>query len=280
VRIGAHVPTRGGLLSAIRNARECGADAIQVFISNPRAWAPPRISAKEASTFGSAWSDSGLGPLYVHSTYVVNLASPMPEFHTPSIAVVPRSGSVASRIGASGYVEHAGYGGPGEQMEAFERASEALRATTSSGGCAILVELTAGTAGSVAATFPEAARLFEAVGHAGLGLCADTCHLFAAGYALDEPDGVAGCFEELRSTGLAERLTLIHANDAKYERGSHRDRHEHIGQGRIGVEGFYEILRRPEVRDLSFVIETPGTLSDHARNIATLRRLAADRPTG
>jgi deoxyribonuclease IV len=276
VRIGAHVPTRGGLLSAISAARECGADAIQVFISNPRAWAAPRISAKEADAFREAWAQSDLGPMFVHAPYVVNLASPIPEFLERSIDVVRRSVAAASSVGANGYVVHAGSGGPGEPAEAFRRAVSALRAVPPRGDCDVVVELTAGTAGSVAATFPEAARLFDAVGDQRLKLCADTCHLFAAGYALDEPDGVAACFEELRRSGLDHRLVLIHANDAKYGRGSRRDRHEHIGQGGIGVEGFFEILHRPEVQDLALVVETPGRLEDHARDIATLRRLAAD----
>jgi len=276
VRIGAHVPTRGGLLSAIRAARECGADAIQVFLSNPRAWAPPRISRKEADAFRQAWAESGLGPMFVHAPYVVNLASPVPEFLERSIDVIRQAVAAASSVGANGYVVHAGSGGPGEPAESFRRTVSALRAVPAQGGCDVVVELTAGTAGSVAATFPEAAHLFEAVGDPRLKLCADTCHLFAAGYALDEPEGVAACFEELRASGLGDRLVLIHANDAKYERGARRDRHEHIGQGGIGVEGFFEILHRPEVQELALVVETPGRLEDHARNIATLRRLAAD----
>jgi len=276
VRIGAHVPTRGGLLSAIRAARECGADAIQVFLSNPRAWAPPRISRKEADAFRQAWGESGLGPMFVHAPYVVNLASPVPEFLERSIDVIRQAVAAASSVGANGYVVHAGSGGPGEPAESFRRTVSALRAVPAQGGCDVVVELTAGTAGSVAATFPEAAHLFEAVGDPRLKLCADTCHLFAAGYALDEPEGVAACFEELRASGLGDRLVLIHANDAKYERGARRDRHEHIGQGGIGVEGFFEILHRPEVQELALVVETPGRLEDHARNIATLRRLAAD----
>ena len=276
MRIGAHVPTRGGLLSAIRAARECGADAIQVFLSNPRAWAPPRISRKEADAFRQAWGESGLGPMFVHAPYVVNLASPVPEFLERSIDVIRQAVAAASSVGANGYVVHAGSGGPGEPAESFRRTVSALRAVPAQGGCDVVVELTAGTAGSVAATFPEAAHLFEAVGDPRLKLCADTCHLFAAGYALDEPDGVAACFEELHASGLGDRLVLIHANDAKYERGARRDRHEHIGQGGIGVEGVFEILHRPEVQDLALVVETPGRLEDHARNIATLRRLAAD----
>jgi deoxyribonuclease-4 len=214
--------------------------------------------------------------MFVHAPYVVNLASPVPEFLDRSIDVVRRSVAAASSVGANGYVVHAGSGGPGEPAEAFHRAVSALRAVPPQGDCDVVVELTAGTAGSVAATFPEAARLFDAVDDHRLKLCADTCHLFAAGYALDEPEGVAACFEELRTSGLDDRLVLIHANDAKYGRGSRRDRHEHIGQGGIGVEGFFEILHRPEVQHLALVVETPGRLEDHARDIATLRRLAAD----
>ncbi len=276
MRIGAHVPTRGGLLSAIGNANACGADAIQVFLSNPRAWAPPRISRKDADAFAEAWAGSGLGPLFVHAPYVVNVASPDDEFHRRSIEVVRHALGAAAGVGATGYVVHAGSGGSYEHARTLERAADALRAILADADCDVVVELTAGTAGSVAATFPQAARLFDAVGHPRLRLCADTCHLFAAGYALDEPEGVAACFVELRESGLTDRLVLIHANDARFERASHRDRHEHIGQGRIGVEGFFEVLHRPEVRDLSIVVETPGSLEDHARNIATLRRLAAD----
>ena len=276
MRIGAHVPARGSLLSAITAARECGAEAVQVFVSNPRAWAPPRITNAEAEQFRAAWLESGLGPLFAHAPYVVNIASPNPEFVQRSIDLARRSVAAASAVGAVGFVVHAGSGGPAEPEEALGRAAAALRAVAPEGDCAVVVELTAGTVGSVASTFPEAARLFEAVEDPRLRLCADTCHLFAAGYGLDRPDGIADCFEELRATGLAERLVLIHANDAKHEGGSHRDRHEHIGEGRIGVEGFFGFLHRPEVRDLSVVVETPGDLADHSRNIATLRRLAAD----
>src|SRR4030095_7176448 len=184
------------------------AHAVLVFVPNPRAGAAPRISAKESDAFGEAWTQSGLGPMFVHAPYVVNLASPVPEFLDRSIDVVRRSVAAASSVGANGYVVHAGSGGPGEPAEAFHRAVSALRAGPPQGACAVGVELPAGTAGSVAATFPEAARLFDAVDDHRLKLCADTCHLFAAGYALDEPEGVAACFEELRTSGLDDRLVL------------------------------------------------------------------------
>ncbi len=274
MRIGAHVPTRGGLLSAIDAARECGAEAVQVFLSNPRSWAAPRVSEREAEEFRAAWRQSGLGPLFAHAPYLVNIASPNPEFLRKSVDLARRSAAAASAVGAAGFVVHAGSGGPDEPAAALERAVATLQAVAPEGDAAVVVELTAGTAGSVAATFPEAARLFDAVGDERLRLCVDTCHLFATGYGLDEPAGVDECFQELRATGLAERLALVHANDAKFGRGSHRDRHQHIGEGRIGREGFAAILARPEVRDLAIVVETPGDLADHARNIAALRSLA------
>lgn len=275
MRIGAHVPTRGGLLTAIEAAKDCGAEAVQVFISNPRGWAAPRITHQQADEFREAWRGSGLGPLFVHAPYLVNIASPNPGFLTRSVDLARASVATCSAIGADGFVVHAGSGGDAEPREAFEHAAATLRAAAGEGDTRVVVELTAGTAGSVAATFPEAALLFEAVGDPRLALCADTCHLFAAGYELDGEAGVAACFDEMRATGLAERLLMVHANDAKGERGSHRDRHEHVGEGNIGVEGFMAILRRPEVQDVALVVETPGDLTDHARNIATLRRLAS-----
>jgi deoxyribonuclease IV len=145
----------------------------------------------------------------------------------------------------------------------------------------VLIELMAGTAGAVASTFDEARRLFDAcIAEAGgsrgdrLGLCLDTCHLFAAGYALDTPDGVRESFDELRRVRLASRLRLVHANDSRYPRGAHRDAHTHIGRGHIGERGFEAILAQPSVRRAAVVCETPGTLQDTAANVAMLGRLA------
>lgn len=274
MRIGAHVPTRGGVIAAVRAATECGAEAVQIFASNPRAWAPPRIARAEAALFRETFASAGLGPLFVHAPYLVNVASPNPEFLRKSIELARLTLAVCDQIGAAGLVVHAGSGGPGEPREALQRAAASLRTLAAEGGAAVVVELTAGTGGSVAATIPDALRLFEAVDHPRLALCLDTCHLFAAGYPLDRRDGVAACFDELRASGLGHRLVLVHANDARHALGSHLDRHEHVGEGYIGVEGFFEILRRPEIADVALVVETPGSLQDHARNIATLRRLA------
>src|SRR5205807_2763671 len=139
-----------------------------------------------------------------------------------------------------------------------ERATGCLRSVADASDALLIVELMAGTMGSVATTIPEAARLFEAVDHERLRLCLDTCHLFAGGYELDTPEGVRRCFAELRKHGLTRRLVLVHANEAKLPRGSRRDRHENVAKGFIGREGFRAILADPAVRRCAVVCETPG----------------------
>lgn len=273
MRFGAHLRTPGGLRTAIDEARAIGAEAVQLFLSNPRSWAGPTIENSER--FGTEWRAAGIGPLFVHAPYLVNIASPNPEFLAKTTELVARSVAACEVAGAAGFVVHAGAGGPGEPSNGRARAVATLRSALAlAEGSHLLVELMAGTAGAVASTFTEARALFEAVGDERLKLCIDTCHLFAAGYGLDGAEGVAACFEDLHANGLADRLTLVHVNDAKGVRGSHRDRHERIGEGHIGVEGFFEVLRRPEVRELDLVLETPADREQRIRELGTLRRLA------
>ncbi|MFN2545010.1 MAG: deoxyribonuclease IV [Actinomycetota bacterium] len=272
---GAHVRTKGGILSVFDLAKEEDADAVQLFASNPRQWRGPSVSDERATEFRSRWKEAGLGPLYFHAPYLVNIASPNPEFHGKSVELAKASMVAAEVLGAEGLVVHAGAGGPGEPEHALERAAGCLRAVADASDAFLIVELMAGTMGSVATTIPEAARLFEAVDHPRLRLCLDTCHLFAGGYALDTVDGVRRCFDEVRSLGLEERLVLMHANDAKFPRDSRRDRHENVGKGFIGREGFAAILADPAVQRCSVVVETPGTHETHREDVATLRELAA-----
>ena len=274
MRIGAHLRTPGGLRTAVDTARAVGAEAAQLFISNPRAWSGPRLET--AAKFGAEWRAGGIGPLFVHAPYLVNIASPNPEFLQKSLALCVQSVRACGVLGSPGFVVHAGAGGPGEPAQAVERATAVLRAILAETPeeTRPLVELMAATSGAVASTVEEAARLFGAVGDERLGLVLDTCHLFAAGYALDEPEGVDALFDELRASGLSGRLALVHLNDAKHERGSRRDRHEVVGHGSIGLAGFAALLRRPEVRDLSLVVETPASGEARRAELERIRSLA------
>jgi deoxyribonuclease-4 len=276
MRLGAHVPTRGRIASAIDAALQCGAEAIQIFVSNPRAWAPPTLADDAAREFAERRLAARIGPVYAHTTYLVNIASPGEDFWRRSVDLARREMEVAALLGADGLVVHAGAGGPGERAAALERAVRAVDAIAGEAeGPELVLELTAGGAGTVASTIPQAAELIWAVGgNTRVSLCLDTCHLFAAGYALASPRGVKGAFTEISEHRLADRLRVVHANDAKFPRGSRLDRHEHIGRGFIGDRGFRAILAEPAVRRCAVIVETPGKIDDHKRNVARLRQLA------
>jgi deoxyribonuclease-4 len=266
-------------MGAIASARACGAEAGQIWGSNPRAWAHPRSDPELARRFGDAWRAEGLGTLVLHAPYMVNIASPNVDFRHRSVQLAQATVELADEIGADGIVVHAGAGGvTTPREEALVAAAASILAVAERADQAnVFVELTAGGAGSVASTFPEARQLFDAAGgHERLALCADTCHLFAAGYRLDTAEGAGNAFDEVRRLGMARRLRLIHANDSKYPGGQRRDSHTHIGQGYIGEAGFRAILAHPLVRRCTVLCETPGRLEDHAWNIATLRRLAVE----
>ena len=271
------MPTRGSLFGAIDSARACGAEAAQIWGSNPRAWAPPSVGAEVAREFGRRWRAEGLGTLVLHAPYMVNVASPNADFRRRSVDLAEATVALAETIGATGVVVHAGAAGATtERGTALTWAATSLLSIAGAAiRTSIFVELTAGTAGSVASTFREYRELLDACdGHRRLALCADTCHLFAAGYDLHTEAAVGSCFDEIRRLGLSRRLRLIHANDSKFALGARRDSHTHIGEGHIGKAGFRAILHHPMVRTCTVLVETPGRLEDHARNIATLRRLA------
>ena len=276
MNFGLHVPTRGRPAYAVEYAEATQADTFQIFVGNPRAWAPPPTRPELADEFRERRGRSPIGPVFVHSSYLVNIASPNPEFLARSIELAGSELRAAADLGADGLVVHAGAGGRGERTEAVQRAAASAQAIAGAeDGPPVLLELTAGGAGTVASTIPQAAELLDAAdGHPRLGLCLDTCHLFAAGYGLDDPEGVTGLRAELRSHGLANRVRLIHANDARDARGSRRDRHADPGRGRIGETGLARLLGHPSLRALAALAEVPGSQDDHRRVVADLRRLA------
>ena len=275
MRFGAHVPTRGRLSRAIDYAVHVGAETIQLFVSNPRAWAPPPDRQEQLEEFAERRRAASIGPVFVHSTYLINIASANPAVQAQSVVLASQERVAAAAIGADGLVVHAGSGAPGERTHALERAAASVKVILESPGPPVLLELTAGGGGSVASTVGHAAMLLAAIEDERAGLCLDTCHLLSAGYPLDEPGAGSTPFEELREAGLASRLKLIHANDSRDARGSKRDRHAHIGEGTIGERGFAAILADETVRRLPILIETPDDEPEDIRNLATLRRLAS-----
>lgn len=276
MRFGAHV--RRGSQAATGVVEECRrrrADCAQVFLSNPRAWAPPTFADGAADRFREGWAAGGLGPLAAHAPYLVNIASPNPRFLAKSRSLARATARACDQLGVDLLVLHAGAGGDHEPTRARRRAARSLlQATEAAERVRVLVELMAGTRGAIASTIGQAAALLEEARDERIGLCLDICHLFATGYRLDEPEGVGELFEDLAAHGLTHRVSLVHANDSAFACGERRDRHAPIGEGFVGLAGWTAILARPEAARWTFVLETPGDAESHAAQIATLRGLA------
>ena len=275
--LGAHVRRRhAGIAGAIEEAQLRDADCLQVFVSNPRAWAGPRYDAEEAERFRDALRASGLRPCVAHLSYVGNMASWDPVTLERTRSLVVETVHACDAIGVDSLVVHTGAGGPQSREAAVRIAVESFRiAVGEAEHVAVLAELMAGTRGAVASLPHEAEELLMQIADERLGLCLDTAHLFAAGVPLDAPDGVAALSEELRGRGLDTRLALVHANDSVFERGARRDRHADIGDGLVGDEGWRALVNDPRVGSVPWVLETPGDAGRQRADIAHLRSLRA-----
>jgi deoxyribonuclease-4 len=281
VRIGAHVSVAGGLHQAVGNARAVGCESLQVFVSNARGWAPPPVDPGGDQRFRAALAEAGLGPLFVHAPYLVNFASASPVTRARSREVVAATLAKAAAIGAAGVVVHAGAALASGRAAGLATTREALLPLADGlagrDGPDLVLELTAGTRGALAARFEEMAELLAACDHhRRLKVCMDTCHAQAAGYDLSDPIGAIKALDELFAT-LGDRVVLVHANDSRDPPGAGRDRHCPIGTGTIGDQGFAAILAYPGLASLPVITETTGDPVQMAADLARLHRL---RPGG
>jgi deoxyribonuclease-4 len=276
VRIGAHVSVAGGLARAVGNASDAGCESLQVFVSNARGWAPPPVDPAGDERFRADLDEAGLGPLFVHAPYLVNFASATPLTRERSREVVAATLAKAAAIGATGVVVHAGAALASGRTAGLATTREALLPLADAAGRDLVLELTAGTRGALAARFEEMAELLAACEHhPRLKVCMDTCHAQAAGYDLGDPVGVAKALDELFAT-LGERVVLVHANDSRDPVGAGRDRHCPIGTGTIGDQGFAAILSHPGLATLPVITETTGDPDQMATDLTRLKHL---RPT-
>jgi deoxyribonuclease-4 len=285
VRVGAHVSVAGGLARAVGNAVAVGCASLQVFASNPRGWASPPVDPAGDQRFRAELAEAGLGPLFLHAPYLVNFASASPATRERSREVVAATLAKAAAVGAAGVVVHAGHAqasgraaGLASSREGLLALADAITARPGAGGQGagpdLVLELTAGTRGALAARFDEMAELLAACDHhPRLKVCMDTCHAHAAGYDLADPATATKALDELFDI-LGDRVVLIHANDSRDPVGAGRDRHCPIGTGTIGDAGFAAVLAHPGLATLPVITETTGDPDQIAKDLARLRRLA------
>ncbi|TVQ97549.1 MAG: deoxyribonuclease IV [Desulfovibrionales bacterium] len=279
--LGAHMPASGGLHLVFERITLAGGQALQLFTRNQRQWVAPEITDLEAATFIAAWKDWGLPHVFAHGAYLINPASPETALWNKSRDALAREFLRCARLNIRWVVLHPGsHKGHGIDS-GIARAVGCLDAAFEQAGPAaadvgVLLENTAGSGTALGANPEDLGRIITASRFPErLGVCWDSCHGFAAGHdprTQGEWDRVITRLNE--SVGL-ERLHLIHLNDSKTALGSRVDRHEHIGQGQIGLPGFTTILHDPRLAHLPMILETPKEkdLKDDIRNLNVLRGL-------
>jgi deoxyribonuclease IV len=288
-RIGAHLPLAAGMLKAVERAHAIGANTLQVFGDNPTAWKRRAGPPPELEAFKARLKQLDIRPVAIHAAYLVNLAGADESFAARSQAVLAHELRTAPSFGARIVNVHAG-SHRGSELDVgiarlATRIATVLDDVDDGPEAAMLVlENSAGGGFPVGATVEELERIADAasachVPDHRLGFCLDTAHLWAAGHRIDRPDvtdRLLDAFE--RRIGLS-RLVLVHLNDAKTEAGSHLDRHEHVGAGRIGERGMGHIVRHPSLANVAFVVETPGMDEGYdAVNVRRARDLLEGRP--
>ena len=279
MRVGVHTSIAGGLENAPHRAKKIGCDTFQMFSANPRGWRGQDPTAEECERFREARAAYGLSPLVIHDNYLINLASVDSLIRERSIAAFRKELERAVALGADYLVTHPGSARESTAAQGIKACIESVRQAANGlklDGLRILIENTAGQGSAIGRTFEEVAEIVvDAEKDLPMGVCIDTAHCFEAGYALHTQTGLAQTVKSLDSTVGLRNLRVIHANDSKTAFGSHADRHEHIGKGQIGKEGFRRIVCHPKLRQIPFICETPvDKPGDDRRNLRMMRRLA------
>jgi deoxyribonuclease IV len=258
--IGAHVSPAGGLAKAIGRGVERGCRAIQIFNQSPRMWKPTEYHEEDVHAFREAMADSPIDAVVIHAVYLLNCASEDAEIRAKSLASLTHSLRVGQRIGASGVILHPGSAKSGDVGSAIARAGETIaEALAESEGCPVHLENTAGAGGTLGRSIDELAALIAAGGGSRrLGICLDSCHLFASGYDIRSAAGMDQLLGEVSAKVGLQRLGSLHLNDSKTALGSSRDRHANVGEGELGEDGCAAFLAPADFQALACVLETPG----------------------
>ena len=275
--IGAHVSPAGGPAKAVARGIERGAQAIQIFNQNPRAWKPREYSADEIAAFAAALAASDVDALLIHAVYLLNCASDDETIRAKSLRSLVASLDAGAALGAHAVVLHAGSAKTGDVGEAIARAGAVIaEALAQTEGCALHLENTAGSGGTLGRSFEELAELMGAAGgDARLGLCLDSCHLLASGFEIRSEEALSSVLDRCGALVGLERLGSLHLNDSQKPLGSNVDRHANVGAGELGEDGCAVFLSEPRFEGLPLVLETPGPnhSGPTAEELALTRRL-------
>ena len=282
-RIGIHLGTAGGASNAVEAAREIGANTFQIFSSSPRMWRAPKVDPKQAERMKALRAALDVGPLVIHTSYLVNVCSQSDEVREKSVVAFRGEIERALALGSEYLVLHPGSWKGLTRDEGLRLAADSI--TRAIDGLPwqgtpfhILIENTAGSEFSLGGSFEQVAELVERLKpSAPMGVCLDTCHTHVAGYDLVSAEGYEETMRQAGQTVGFDAVRVWHCNDAKAARGSKLDRHEQIGKGTIGVELFRRLLNDPRFAHCAFIAETPvDQPGDEERNVKALKSLVAE----
>jgi len=259
-RVGVHTSISGGLHCALEKAKALRCNTVQIFSHNPRAWAVKSISQEDASVFRSLRRDFDISPVFIHTSYLINMASKEVLLRRKSIDLLITEMDRADFIGADYVVLHPGSAAGEEENGARKRAIGALNQVSQSGKwkAGLLLENTAGERGDISSRVEDLSEIIQGVrGQLISGICFDTCHAYAAGYNIRDAIGIKALATAIEKHIGFDKIKLLHVNDSKGDIASGRDRHEHIGLGKIGKEGLGRLINSEFLKNIPLILETP-----------------------
>lgn len=276
---GAHESIAGGVDKAIERGQTAGCDAIQMFNKSNSQWRAKKLTDKELDNFFKLREETKIEPVVSHSSYLINMASPKKDLNEKSYNALKEEMERCEVLKIPNLVFHPGsHVGEGEEA-GMKRISDNIKRMfdeLKDNNVCLLLETTAGQGTNLGYTFEQIAHMIEmAGGHDKLGVCMDTCHIFAAGYPLSDPKDYKKTMKSFDEIVGLDRLKIIHMNDSKKEFGSKKDRHEHIGKGEIGMEAFRNIVNDKKLKKVPMILETPkgDELLEDIENLKVLRGL-------
>ena len=278
MRIGVHVSVAGHIYEAIDRAKALGVTTMQIFPRDPRQWRKARLSLEDIEEFRKRRTESNIAPVFMHVPYLINLASPFAVLYRDSVKAYIEYIKEAEALGVEYIVTHMGSHKKSGEDLGIKRITSALNMIlkrTKKSPVKLLLENTSGSGSWLGYCFEHSRRIIDGLEQKQrVGICLDTCHAYAAGYDLASEDGYKETMRQLDTIVGFERLKLIHLNDTKDILSSHRDRHEHIGKGKIGLAGFRRLLHDRRLKDVAFILETPkDSESADKQNLAVVKKL-------
>jgi deoxyribonuclease IV len=276
-RLGVHTSIAGGLRYSLERAHMLGCNTMQIFSHNPRGWTTKAIPEEEIITFKTLRLKLDISPVYIHTSYLINMATKDGFLRGKSIALLREEMDRADALGADFVILHTGSASGDDAHLSRQRSIDALNEVAQSGTwkSGLLIENTAGERGDISSRISDLAEIFNGVqGSLISGICFDTCHAFSAGYDMRDNRVIEVIVDEIETHLPIQSVKLIHLNDSKGEKGSGLDRHQHIGLGKIGLRGLRQFITSRQFSEIPLILETPKKdETDDSRNLTTVRKM-------